>query len=67
MKSETIGEYVMDHLKELDDVAYVRFASVYRRFTDAEHFRSEIEKLLQNSGKSGFPKKRNDETDRHER
>jgi transcriptional repressor NrdR len=36
----------MEHLKDLDDVAYVRFASVYRQFTDAESFRNQIEKLL---------------------
>lgn len=48
MESAIIGEFVMEHLKEIDDVAYVRFASVYRQFTDAESFRSEIEKLLNN-------------------
>ena len=46
MDSSLIGEYVMEHLREIDDVAYVRFASVYRQFTDAESFRNEIEKLL---------------------
>jgi transcriptional repressor NrdR len=46
MESTIIGEFVMEHLKNLDDVAYVRFASVYRQFTDAESFRNEIEKLL---------------------
>jgi transcriptional repressor NrdR len=46
MESSLIGEYVMDHLKELDDVAFVRFASVYRQFTDAESFREEIDKIL---------------------
>jgi transcriptional repressor NrdR len=46
MESTIIGEFVMEHLKDIDDVAYVRFASVYRQFTDAESFRSEIEKLL---------------------
>jgi transcriptional repressor NrdR len=50
MESPIIGEFVMEHLKELDDVAYVRFASVYRQFTDAESFRHEIEKLLESSG-----------------
>ena len=49
MESNIIGEFVMEHLKNIDDVAYVRFASVYRQFTDAESFRSEIEKLLDNS------------------
>jgi transcriptional repressor NrdR len=46
MESSLIGEYVMEHLKGLDDVAYVRFASVYRQFTDAESFREEIDKIL---------------------
>ena len=46
MDSSIIGEYVIEHLREIDDVAYVRFASVYRQFTDAESFRKEIEKLL---------------------
>ena len=44
--SEYIGEAVMDKLKDLDEVAYVRFASVYRSFTDVGTFVSEIEKLL---------------------
>ncbi|MDR0357820.1 MAG: transcriptional regulator NrdR [Clostridiales Family XIII bacterium] len=57
MESKIIGEYVMEHLKDLDDVAYVRFASVYRQFTDAESFRNEIEKLLRNGGKRGAAKK----------
>ena len=47
MESSIIGEFVMEYLKNLDDVAYVRFASVYRQFTDAESFRREIEKLLE--------------------
>jgi transcriptional repressor NrdR len=52
MESSLIGEYVMDHLKDLDDVAFVRFASVYRQFTDAESFREEIDKILgQGQGK----------------
>jgi transcriptional repressor NrdR len=46
MESSLIGEYVMEHLKALDDVAFVRFASVYRQFTDAESFREEIDKIL---------------------
>ena len=41
-----IGELVMEGLKELDDVAYVRFASVYRQFKDASTFVEEIQKLL---------------------
>jgi transcriptional repressor NrdR len=46
VRSEAIGEMVMDALKDLDPVAYVRFASVYRQFTDIENFRNELEKLL---------------------
>jgi transcriptional repressor NrdR len=57
MDSSIIGEFVMEHLKDLDDVAYVRFASVYRQFTDAESFRQEIEKLLENGKKK--PQKQN--------
>jgi transcriptional repressor NrdR len=43
--ARTIGEYVMDELRLLDEVAYVRFASVYRSFQDIEAFREEIERL----------------------
>ena len=45
--SEKIGEMVMDRLKEVDEVAYVRFASVYRQFKDISTFMSELNKLLQ--------------------
>ncbi|MCL2848186.1 MAG: transcriptional regulator NrdR [Firmicutes bacterium] len=38
IKTSAIGEFVMDELKAIDDVAYVRFASVYRKFTDATTF-----------------------------
>lgn len=44
--SDVIGEYVMAKLKDIDEVAYVRFASVYRQFTDLASFREEIDKLL---------------------
>ena len=47
-ESTFIGELVMERLKELDEVAYVRFASVYRQFTDVNTFVAEIEKLLTN-------------------
>jgi transcriptional repressor NrdR len=40
-----IGELVMDELRQLDEVGYVRFASVYRSFQDAEAFRDEVERL----------------------
>lgn len=43
--SQMIGEWVMEELKMLDHVAYVRFASVYRRFQDVHAFEEEIEKL----------------------
>jgi transcriptional repressor NrdR len=46
MDSSLIGEYVMEHLKDLDDVAYVRFASVYRSFTDVESFLDEVYRVL---------------------
>lgn len=44
--SKMIGELVMDGLKKLDEVAYVRFASVYRQFRDIQSFRDELNKLL---------------------
>jgi transcriptional repressor NrdR len=43
--SRRLGVFVMDELKKLDQVAYVRFASVYRRFEDVADFREEIERL----------------------
>ena len=44
--SSVIGEIVMDKLKELEAVAYVRFASVYREFKDVETFMNELKKML---------------------
>ena len=44
--SSVIGEMVMDRLKDLDSVAYVRFASVYREFKDVNTFLSELKKML---------------------
>jgi len=44
--SRVIGELVMEELKKLDQVAFVRFASVYREFGDLERFREELERLL---------------------
>ena len=43
--SRNVGQRVMDSLKQMDHVAYVRFASVYRKFEDLNEFRVEIEKL----------------------
>ena len=45
IESSAIGEMVMEKLRNLDDVAYVRFASVYREFKDVDTFLREIEKL----------------------
>lgn len=47
LPSSRIGEMVMDRLKNVDEVAYVRFASVYRQFKDINTFMSELNKLLQ--------------------
>ena len=44
--SEKIGELVMQHLRTVDEVAYVRFASVYRQFRDIDTFLAELNKLL---------------------
>lgn len=44
--SKEIGEMVMDKLKSIDDVAYVRFASVYRKFKDIDSFMQELSKIL---------------------
>ncbi|MBE7022709.1 MAG: transcriptional regulator NrdR [Ruminococcaceae bacterium] len=46
IKSEQIGEMVMERLKDVDEVAYVRFASVYRQFKDINTFIDEVNKLL---------------------
>lgn len=46
ISSEAIGELVMDELKGLNEVAYVRFASVYREFKDISSFMKELEKML---------------------
>ena len=42
IESETIGEMVMEKLKEIDEISYVRFASVYRQFKDINTFLEEI-------------------------
>lgn len=46
LKSEIIGEKIMEKLKGLDKVAYIRFASVYRDFTDLKEFETELKRLL---------------------
>ena len=45
LATRLIGEYVMQELKSLDEVAYVRFASVYRHFQDAQEFRDEVTRM----------------------
>ena len=51
--SNEIGEIVMRKLKNIDDVAYVRFASVYRQFKDINTFMDELHKLLEEKTASG--------------
>ena len=47
VKTEEIGELVMERLKPMDEVAYVRFASVYRQFKDINSFMAELNKILE--------------------
>jgi transcriptional repressor NrdR len=46
ISSEKVGRIVMKHLKKLDQIAYIRYASVYESFKDAEQFQEELNKLL---------------------
>lgn len=46
VSSRTIGEFIMQRLAKIDQIAYVRFASVYREFQDVSHFMKEIKTLL---------------------
>ncbi len=48
ISSKAIGEMVMEKLKDLDEVAYVRYASVYRSFTDIDSFMAELQKMIAN-------------------
>jgi transcriptional repressor NrdR len=50
--AKAVGERVMAHLRTLDEVAYVRFASVYRSFRDIDEFRSELDKVARLRGVS---------------
>lgn len=47
VNTQTVGEWIMQELRQIDHVAYVRFASVYRRFEDVHAFEREIEQLRQ--------------------
>ncbi len=49
--SKEVGEMVCEGLKEIDEVAYVRFASVYRSFTDTSSFMKELEKMVKSGNK----------------
>lgn len=49
--SSLIGKYAMEKLKNIDDVAYVRFASVYRQFKDINSFRDELNRIIRNKSK----------------
>ena len=51
IQTRAVGELVMEALRDLDEVAYVRFASVYRKFQDVNEFRREIEKMGKKSVK----------------
>ena len=51
VKSLVVGELVMGELQKLDEIAYIRFASVYRRFQDLNEFREEIERLSREPAK----------------
>ncbi len=53
VSSEAVGEAVMNCLKDLDDVAYVRFASVYRSFRDIDEFMAALESLVKERGGLG--------------
>ena len=52
VKALMVGELVMDELRKLDEIAYIRFASVYRRFQDLNEFREEIERLSREPSRS---------------
>ncbi|WP_334328370.1 transcriptional regulator NrdR [Companilactobacillus sp. HBUAS59699] len=51
--SQTIGEYVMKILADVDDVTYIRFASVYREFKDMNGFMKEVQEMMANDGSEG--------------
>jgi transcriptional repressor NrdR len=57
VESKRIGEIVMEHLRRFDSVAYIRFASVYRSFSDVQTFQDELSKLLV-AATPGRPRKR---------
>lgn len=56
VESHNLGPLVMEHLRDLDEVAFVRFASVYRQFTDIQDFFEELRPLLTTEGPRAQPK-----------
>ena len=56
LPARELGEFVMEELQQLDDVAYVRFASVYRSFQDISDFSAEVDRLKKAGGKLEDPK-----------
>ncbi|MFP4118062.1 MAG: transcriptional regulator NrdR [Candidatus Woesearchaeota archaeon] len=56
LASTEIGELIMQKLKEIDKVAYIRFASVYRDFTDVKEFEKELKELLRGNNKKNLGK-----------
>jgi transcriptional repressor NrdR len=54
--SATIGELVMEGLQQLDQIAYIRFACVYRAFTDLESLRAALDELERNGGRNATPR-----------
>ena len=49
VRSEVIGELVMNYLEKTDQIAYVRFASVYRQFADVNNFMQELQRIINNN------------------
>lgn len=61
VQSQEVGELVMDHLIDVDEVAYIRFASVYRQFKDVDTFMNEVKQLEKKKAKTDTdPQKTND-------
>ena len=52
VSSQLIGKYVMNELKKVDEIAYIRFASVYRQFKDVDAFMSELQAMIGNEKRS---------------
>ena len=53
LPSKYIGERIMEQLRQWDDVAYVRFASVYKQFKDLQEFMEQLQELIGDGGKAG--------------